>query len=147
MIYALTDREQAHADRFAIATAIQNCNAAVILNWVQNGTIVHVAAATNGPLYCIYCCNDVQPTLSRPPRGFQAADAWHFEHITKGSCVGHLRAPPNANALGIENPSGHGCYVLLGCEAVPGRSRVDCRTIQAGSTYCHLARMMTPPCI
>ncbi len=112
MIYALLDPNQPHSDCFAIADAVQKRDAAIIQHWENNRVIAHVMQASTlpGPFYCLYCRDIVVATDVRPPRGHHAADSWHFEHNSNGACIAHVRNPPLRHALGVENPTGHGCY-------------------------------------
>lgn len=149
MIYALLIQHQARADCLVIAQAIQCRDAIIVRKWVNAGVIIHVMQANlmACPFYCLYCRDTVRPTDARPPRRLVAANPWHFQHDNIADCISRTRNAPMPNALGIENPANHRCYVLLGCETMPHRNRRDCQTIVGGCTYCHLAQTMTPPCV
>ena len=149
MIYALQNNGVVPAFRFAIAHEIGGGHAGAILHHVDNHDLVHIMdALPNGVYFCIYCLNPVRRSSSRAPIGQDAAAPWHFEHTgdgdTPGDCIGATRNPPTPHALGIVNPSDHGCYVQLGCEAgaAGNRPRTECQTISnAAHTYCHRAQM------
>jgi|ERR1035437_8589782 hypothetical protein len=135
MIYALKD----HADRKAIE-AIKKTSSEHDSGAIQpfvGKVIVHVmdAATATSPFFCIYCQDEVFPTTARSPTGHKAKNPWHFEHTKNDECIG------------VVNPRGHGCYVALGWENVTDRNRRSCRTIDQRSTYCHLGRILVPPCI
>ncbi|GEM_PF-2398044 len=149
MIYALLDMNHPDVDCLAIAQAVHDHDAATIQHWVNKGVIVHVmqAKSLSGPFYCLWCRDVVSTSNARPPRGLYALAPWHFEHKSDGTCIGYVRSPLLQHAIGIENPSCHGCYILLGRETSPGRNRRDCQTIYDHRTYCHLALMMSPPCV
>ncbi len=152
MIYALAQRNTHHDERLSIAQAIRDNDSNVIQQAVESGTIVHIMDlhAYGSALLCIYCCIPVVAVQTRPPQGWQAQQTWHFEHRRighlPGRCVGHVRNPPIPNALdmGLRNPKSHGCYIRLGCEITANGGptnwhRTRCKTIDNGSTYCHLA--------
>ena len=151
MIYALLRQDTPHAERFAVAQAIRDNDSNVIQQHVVNGIIVHIMdVQDNRYRFCIHCCNPVEATCRRAPRGRQAQQTWHFEHTgaghTPGRCVGHVRNPPIPFALdmGLRNPQSHGCYIRLGCETNANGGPTDwhrtrCKTIDSGETYCHLA--------
>jgi len=149
MIYALTRQDQVDNDCRAIAQAILDRNSEHINRYVFGSSIVHVMHVTpEMNLFCIYCRIPVFATDARPPDGYEAQNPWHFEHrrtgIRPGECIGYVREPPTPNALQIENPRNHGCYVQLGCEnELVTCHRTRCHTINRGITYCHLARQFS----
>ncbi len=149
MIYSLIKSDVSDADRLVIAKAIYNSDVSVIENHALNGNIVHIMdAASDEGLTCVFCRILVFATDARAPHGLEAVRTWHFEHrrtgYLPGQCVGHVRRAPIPDALGVENPAQHGCYICMGCEtAVYGNAtdwhRTACKTIDRSRTYCHLA--------
>ena len=152
MIYALVQRNTSHDERLAIAQAILDGDSEVIQRHVENGTIIHIMDVQGRRIFCIHCCNPVRVTRRRAPHGRRAQHPWHFEHIeddhTTCRCVDRVRRPPTPFALGLQNPSAHGCYILLGCEDVNDRDRTCCKTINnRRNTYCHLAGRPENQCV
>lgn len=154
MIYALVEEDTPCPTRRMVAQAILDNNSTLIGCFVRKGTIVHIMDVQDRHcLFCIHCCNPLFPSNRRPPN---AARPWHFEHRqtghSPGECVGHVRRPPTPHALGICNPRGHGCYIMLdretdGNESPTDQHRTMCKVIDNGHTFCHQAGQQIPPCI
>lgn len=149
MIYALLNRNQNLTDCQHIAVAIRDKHSSAIQIWVARKVIVHAmqAIGIGRQTYCLYCRDEVSLSDSRTPEHRTAALRWHFEHRAIADCIGEIRNPPTPFAIGVLNPSNHGCYVCLGCETAPERHRTQCQTIENGMTYCHLGNGMALGCL
>ena len=139
MIYALVGSDASESDRQAIAQAIISRDAPVLAQYVSQDIIRHIMDIADSEEYhCIWCLCRVSPSSRNGPRGHQPANRWLFWHTGNGECIGQ-RVQIGANPYC--NPPHHGCYVQMGCEHVPHRSRQECQCIciSTGQTYCHHA--------
>lgn len=137
MIYALVQLNVSVYDRERIAQAINAFNAVILAQNVHQGTICHIMdMGDHKTYYCIWCYDRVSPSRRNGPRGSQVVEAWHFMHTTNNNCIG---SQMQIGANDYLNPRLHGCYVQMGCEHAPQRTRQECQCIFGGQTYCHHA--------
>lgn len=123
MIYALTSTKPSKAERHKIATAIFNDDADAIARYAAAGTVAHVAHSNGGGHLCIYCQDELRPSIRHRARA-----PWFFQHATVNDCVG------TANYLGILNPAAHGCLMQLDRRAEHPLKACRCKG------YCHLKK-------
>jgi hypothetical protein len=137
MIYALVGASASVADRETILQALAAQNAAVLAQYAAQGIICHIMDIVAHQHYrCIWCLDPVSPSRRNGPRGYQVAAPWYFMHTTNNQCIGYQ----NQVGTGLYvNPQYQGCYVQMGCEQAPQRSRQECQCILGGQTYCHHA--------
>lgn len=150
MIYALLNPSITPERQRDILNAISENNCDTLQSAVNDGILIHILTLKSldvsaPPLFCLWCCRGVKVSNENGAGDTDSDTNWHFKHRSGKTCLGF----PSLHFPEYKNPEGHGCYVALNRETLPGRlrhrtkchciadSQTDCITDRR--TYCHLA--------